>query len=106
MDGENAQGNGVRYWLIYVEFFGPGTEDALEHAQRKVVSMFGVNAPVEVPKRMYLRFDAQGGTEMQPPNLASRFDSKEAAEGRLFYLVAENPGMIGTLGVERWPEAG
>ena len=103
MGGENAQGNGVGFpcWLIYIDLFDPDDREAYEVAASKVKAMFGVQH-VKVPKRMYLLFNALGGTEMQERRLASRFDSQEAAEGRLVYLCGENPDSIGKLGVEKW----
>lgn len=101
MGGENAQGDGFPCWLIYLEFFGAGDSAAFKEAERKVKEMFGVGTH-KVPKRMYLLLKADGGREMQDRPLATRFTSKEAAEGRLVYLCGETPDMIGKLGVEKW----
>lgn len=103
MGGENAQGNGTGFpcWLIYFEFFSTKDDPAFKHAEKKVFEMFGAGT-YKVPKRMYLLFKADGGTEMQERALASRFSSKESAEGRLVYLVAQDPESIGRVGVERW----
>ncbi len=108
MGGENVSGNGFPCWLIYFEFFEDSDVESFSYAEKKVASMFGVDLtkdeppPVMVPKRMYLLFTAGGGTEMQERALASRFSSKEAAEGRVLYLCGENPESIGRLGVEEW----
>lgn len=102
MGGEDAQGNGFPCWLIYLEFFGPRDGDALKDFQKKLEGMFGEKTEARVPARMYLRFKSDGGTEMQDRKLASRFASRQAAEGRVVYLCGQQPDMIGRVGVEKW----